>query len=394
MAARAILHVDMDAFYAAIEQRDNPELRGKPVVVGALPGRRGVVSTCSYEARTFGVRSAMPISQAVERLPHGIYLPPRMEVYAAVSRQVMAILERYTPLVEPLSLDEAFLDVTGTERLFGTPVEIAERIRREIRDELALTASVGVAPNKFLAKLASDLRKPDALVVIRAEEAEAVLAPLPARKIFGIGPESERALARAGIHTIGDLQRCPEEHLVRRFGSLGHTLKELAHGRDDRPVEPDRAWKSHGAETTFPRDVTDVAALRNCLLRFAVDIAFDLRRHRLVCRTVGLKLRYHDFTTLMREHTVDDVIRSGQRLYEEGVALLLKENPTRPVRLIGLYASHLRHEDEGVQKLLFGGEDKAVRVERAIDIVRERFGKDTIKRGSLLAPEDPPDTPG
>jgi len=384
---RSILHVDMDAFYASIEERENPAIRGKPIVVGAAPGYRGVVTTCSYAARKFGVRSAMPISRAVRLLPPsaGVYLPVRMSLYASVSRLVMAILARYTPLVEPLSLDEAFLDVGASEKLFGDARTIAERIRGDIRRELALPASVGVAPNKFVAKVASDSAKPDGILLVEAERVLEFLAPLSVRRIFGVGPEMEAALKREGISLIGDLQARSPEDLVARLGPIGATLHALARGDDDRPVVADHEAKSHGHETTFESDVSDRRALETCLLRFAEDVAFDLRRRRLVAKTVHLKLRYHDFTTVTRDKSLERPVQTAKRLFETARDLLAKLDPRRPVRLIGISAAGLRHEDAAAQRFLFANpEERALRVERAMDSIRGRYGKDGVRPARLL----------
>ncbi len=386
---RSILHVDMDAFYASIEERENPALKGRPIVVGALPGGRGVVSTASYAARAFGVHSAMPISRAARLLPHGVYLPVRMSLYAAVSRQVMEILARYTPLVEPLSLDEAFLDVTASERLFGDAVAIARKVREDVRRELSLPASVGVAPTKFVAKIASDMAKPDGMLEVRAEDVVSFLAPLPVRKIFGIGPESEAALKRRGFSTIADLQAKTESEVVRILGSFGATLHALAGGRDERAVDPVHEAKSHGRETTFARDVTDRRVLLDALLAFSADVAFELRRRRLVARRVELKLRYDDFTTLTRHRSLERPVQTARRIFREARALLDRVDPKRPVRLVGVSASALRHEEDGVQLSLFSGDAdaKALRVERALDAIRGRYGKEGVRPASLVEGE-------
>lgn len=252
-----ILHVDMDAFYASVEQRDRPELRGKPVIVGGSAESRGVVSAASYEARQFGVHSAMPTAVARPLCPHGILLPVRMEQYCAISRQIRGILESFTPLVEPLSLDEAFLDVHGTERLFGAAVEVARAIKQRVRTETDLVASVGVAPNKFLAKLASDAGKPDGLVLVDPGKIEAFLAPLPVGRIWGVGAKAEQRLHTLGFRTIGQLAAAPEQVLIDHFGESGRYFGELARGIDNRAVVPDWASKSISSETTFPRDIRD-----------------------------------------------------------------------------------------------------------------------------------------
>ncbi len=297
---RSILHVDMDAFYASVEQRDDPALRGKAVIVGAGPNERGVVSAASYEARKFGVYSAMPSRTAGKLCPHGVFVYPRMSVYSAISRQIMAILENFTPLVQQLSVDEAFLDVTGAERNFGDAPTIAARIKAEIRSQTSLTASVGVAPNKFLAKLASDLEKPDGLVVITNENKLRILAPLSVTRIWGVGKVTADRLLEAGIKTIGDLQSLPLRELQRRFGNLADHLHALALGEDDRPVETGGESKSISSEHTFDIDTPDLAQVRRSLLEQCEEVAWRLRQEKYAARTVQLKLRYSDFTTLTR----------------------------------------------------------------------------------------------
>jgi len=274
-----IIHADMDAFYASIEERDRPELVGKPVIVGGSPEKRGVVSAANYVARKYGVHSAMPAVTARRLCPYGIYLSPRIDYYAEVSRQIRDIFERFTPLVEPLSLDEAFLDVTGSEGLFGPAVEIGRQIKQAIREELRLVASVGVAPNKFLAKIASDLKKPDALVVVEPDKVPEFLDPLPVERLWGVGRESSKVFQRLGIRTIGQLRQCPLDMLQARFGSSGEHLWELAHGRDERPVVPEREAQSISNETTFEHDIADMDVLRAWLVDLTEQVGCRLRRH-------------------------------------------------------------------------------------------------------------------
>lgn len=335
---RTILHLDMDAFFAAVEQRDRPELRGLPVIIAGPQEARGVVSTCSYEARRFGVRSAMPTSQAKRLCPQGIFLPGDHRKYSAVSRQMFAILARYTPLIEGLSVDEAFLDVTGCEKLFGDGVSIAERLKREIREELGLTASVGVSFNKFLAKLASDLEKPDGLVVIRPEEVAARLHDLPVSRLWGVGKKSEEQLLRLGLKTIGDVARMDVEKMRRYLGSLADHLHNLAHGRDERPVEPRQEAKSIGQETTFARDVRDVAFLEATLLGQVETVARRMRRKGLEGRTITLKLRYAPFRTITRSQTLARRTALDSVIFDTVKGLLAKCPVGRDdaVRLIGV----------------------------------------------------------
>lgn len=389
MAARAILHVDMDAFYAAIEQRDRPELRGRPVIVGADPqgGRgRGVVATASYEARRFGVHSAMPISQAWRLCPHGSYVHPDMAKYARVSGEVMEILRRFTDCVEPVSIDEAFLDVTASRRALGDGETIARALKDAIRAETALTASVGVAPSKLVAKVASDLRKPDGLVVVPPGAEAALLAPLPVRRLWGVGPKMEEVLARIGVTTIGELAALDPARLERRLGAHGHDLLLLARGVDDRPVVAEREEaKSLGHEHTYDVDTDDPARLRRTLLDLADSVAARLRAHGLRGRTVTLKYRDEDFVTLTRAETIPAPTDAGDRLFAVAWRLFEKAHGRRKVRLLGISVSGL---GKGPQLGLFG--EPASPADALRDAVRERFGDDALTRASLLSPPAPP----
>jgi nucleotidyltransferase/DNA polymerase involved in DNA repair len=377
----------MDAFYAAVEQRDRPELREKPVIVGADPqgGRgRGVVSTASYEARRFGVSSAMPISQAYRLCPHGIYVYPDMEKYASVSEEVMAILRRYTDLVEPVSIDEAFLDVTGSARAFGEGVGVAEQIKEAIRREIALTASVGVASSKLVAKVASDMRKPDGLVVVPAGAEAAFLASLPVRRLWGVGPKMEEQLAKLGVVTIGDLAALPPDKLERRLGTHGHDLLRLAKGEDERPVigDPGEA-KSLGQEHTYDRDTADPLRLRATLLELADGVARRLRRHRLRARTVTLKYRDETFRTLTRAHTLKRPTDASNEVFAVAFALFERVHDARPVRLLGIYTSGFGEDSRQLE--LFAPEATARSAADEIrDAVAQRFGPGAITRASLL----------
>jgi nucleotidyltransferase/DNA polymerase involved in DNA repair len=375
----------MDAFYAAVEQRDRPELRGKPVIVGADPkgGRgRGVVSTASYEARRFGVHSAMPISVAYRQCPKGVYLPPDMERYVAVSKQVMAILRRFTSVVEPVSIDEAFLDVTGSERAFGSGEQIAGRLKQEIRDELSLTASVGVASCKLVAKIASDMRKPDGLVVVPPGTEAAFLAPLPVRRLWGVGPKLEEQLAKLGVQTIGDLAALDEARLRRRLGSHGHDLRRLARGEDEREVQAAAGEaKSIGQEHTYDEDQDDPALLRRTLLKLADGVAGRLRHHGLRGRTITLKYRDERFATFTRSETLGAATDHGDVIFAVAFRLFQHVHAGRRVRLLGIYASGF---GDGGQLGLF--EPEPAPADRLRDTVAARFGKDSLTRASLLRP--------
>ncbi len=306
---RSVLHVDMDAFYASVEQRDDPELRGKPVLVGGR-SRRGVVMAASYEARVFGARSAMPMGEALRRVPHAVVVTPRMDRYAQASDGVFAVFRRYTPLVEPLSLDEAFLDVTASTSLFGDGAAIARAIKDDIRDGLELTASAGVAPCKFVAKVASDLRKPDGLVVVRPGEERAFLAPLPVERMWGVGPKTAPKMRALGYATLGDLARTDEDALRRAFGSWGASMARLARGEDDRHVIPDRLAKSIGAEQTYEEDLVGADAVSASLLEHSARVARRLVRADMSARTVTVKVKYADFTLVSRQLTLP---RGGAR---------------------------------------------------------------------------------
>lgn len=380
---RQIIHLDMDEFFAAVEKLDNPSLRGKCILVGGSVADRGVVSTASYEARQFGCRSAMAMAKAVRLCPHAIVLPGRHHRYAEISEQLHGILRRYSPLIEPLSIDEAFLDVTGCARLLGSAQTMAADMKRAIRDELHLTASVGVAPNKFLAKLASDLRKPDGLVVITPETMQATLDPLPIRRIWGVGPAGEAQFAKLNIRTIGQLRAAPLSTLQRAFGrEAAEHFHRLSQGLDDRPVTPDGEAKSIGQEQTFAEDVTDLGQLRGVLLGQVEQVARRLRRHGLRARSLHLKLRYGDFTTITRAATLPRATDVTDELWRASVSLLEKwATDFRPLRLLGMTANGLT--GQGGQLPLF--EDprhtKLRQLDRAIDDISSRFGPGALRRG-------------
>ncbi len=383
---RTILHVDMDAFFAAVEQRDRPELRGQPVIVGADPkgGRgRGVVSTASYEARRFGVGSAMPISEAWRRCPQGVYIHPDMEKYARESERIMEIFHRFTDLVEPISIDEAFLDVTGSARAMGTGEVIGRKLKAAIREETLLTASVGVAASKLVAKIASDMRKPDGLVVVPAGEEAVFLAPLPVRRLWGVGPKMEETLAKLGVVTIGDLAALDPVRLERRFGTHGFDLQKLARGDDDRDVVAEGAGaKSLGQEHTYGQDTSDRERLRATLLQIADGVAGRLRAHGLRARTVTLKYRDEAFHTTTHTRTLAEPTDSGNALFRVAAALFAEVHRGKKVRLLGIYASHF---GEGTPQLGLFDEPRAPSpADRVRDEVAKRFGDEAITRASLL----------
>jgi len=374
----------MDAFYASIEQRDNPDLQGKAVIIGAGPHERGVVSAASYEARKFGVHSAMPSRSAYKLCPHGLFVSPDMSKYGKISRQIMKMLGDFTPFVEQVSVDEAFLDATGSLRKFGGAVTLARQIKSRIRSETKLTASIGVAPNKFLAKLASDLKKPDGLVVITEDDKLQILAPLPISRIWGVGKVTGKRLQELGIHTIGELQKFSPEGLRREFGNMAEHLRALAHGEDDRPVETEGESKSISSENTFDVDTSDIEQIKNCLLEQCEEVGTRLRQEKFAARTVQLKLRYSDFTTLTRRRTLEKPTQDEMTIYEVAMQLLSAEKiEGRRVRLIGIGGMNL--EAPKFQAELFEREDeKRGRLNKAVDEVREKLGRDAIKRGTSL----------
>jgi DNA polymerase-4 len=387
--AEPILHVDMDAFYASVEVRERPELAGLPVAVGGVGGR-GVVASASYEARAFGVRSAMPMSQARRLCPGLVTLPPDFARYQHVSEQLMTLLRSVTPLVEPLSLDEAFLDVRGAIRLFGAPVEIGHRLRERVLAELDLPASVGVAPNKFLAKLCSGKAKPDGLLHLAAGDVERFLGPLDVRDLWGVGEQSAQRLRRYGLTTVADVASAEVGLLTRILGSVAaRHLSGLARGHDLRPVVPYEAAKGMSAEETFARDVDDPELLRRELLRLAEKVARRLRRGGVAARTVTVKLRYANFTTVTRARTLAAPTDEATRLHAEAATLLERLRPDRSrVRLLGVAATNLVPV-EAARQLTLLDDDRWARLERAADAARGRFGDTALTRGALLAEETP-----
>ncbi|MDI6450212.1 DNA polymerase IV [Anaerobaca lacustris] len=381
---RQIIHVDMDAFYASVEQRDRPELKGKAVIVGGAAEARGVVSAASYEARKFGVHSAMPTAQAIRRCPHAVLLPVRMARYAEVSHKIQSIFEQYTPLVEPLSLDEAFLDVTASTNLFGPAEQIGRRIKEQIQSQTQLTASVGIAPNKFLAKLASDLKKPDGFVVVTEQTRQAILDPLGVGRIWGVGKVTEKALHSHGIRTIAELRATSEVELSRIVGSGATELLRLAQGQDDREVEPARQAKSLSSEQTFATDVRDRDVLLGVLLEQVEEVAQRLRHRRLKARTITLKLRYGDFRTVTRSETLHEATNLTQVLWEaaERVFGRWHRSASGALRLLGFGAGGLEPEGAEQASLFADPEaEKLQRLDRAMDAIRDRYGKRAVHRG-------------
>ena len=365
---RAILHVDMDAFFASIEQLDHPELRGRPVLVGG-EGRRGVVAAASYEARAFGCHSAQPMAVAKRNCPQAVVVPPHGRRYREVSQRVLEILESFTPLVEPLSIDEAFLDVTGSRRLHGTPRQIAETIKRRVHDELGVTASVGVAPNKFLAKLASDMDKPDGLTVIEPDWIAQTLEGLPVSRMWG-------------VETFGDLQRFPPEALETCFGVYARRMAELARGLDHRVVVPDHRARSISQEQTFGFDLQEPQAVRDVLLGQVEQVGWRLRRHGYRAGTVTIKVRYGEFETITRSRSFDEATDRTDRLWQAAGALFDEwARAFRPVRLIGFGASHLTTAGEQLQLFTTQADQRRRALDQATDSIQAKFGKAAIRRG-------------
>jgi DNA polymerase-4 len=388
-----ILHVDMDAFYASIELRDRPELAGRPVAVGGRADKRGVIAAASYAAREFGVHSAMPTAQALRLCPELVLLPADFDKYTGASHQIMDIFRRYTPLVEPLSLDEAFLDVAGCERLFGDAEAIGRAIKTDILKETGLVASIGIAPSKFLAKLASGLDKPDGFRVIQPEEIRSVLDPLAVSAIFGVGERTAKRLESLGVTTVAQLASRPRAEVMREFGASGAWIHDLAHGIDPRRVNPRREEKSHGLERTFERDISDREELRLLLYEFCEEVSHELRHRGLRGRTVTLKARYWNFKTVTRSRSLDLPVNIGKRIYATARELLDKL-PDGPLRLLGVQLSNLSDVRAPVQAGLFGelepapgaeSERKLERATQALDRLRTRFGAGTVTPGSLLA---------
>ena len=384
-----ILHIDMDAFYASVEVLDNPDLAGKPVAVGGVSGR-GVVAAASYEARKFGVHSAMPMFMAFEKCPGLLVVRPRKERYKEVSGRVMEILGGFSPLVEKVSIDEAFMDVAGCGRLWGTPKEIAVEIKKKIVRETSLTCSVGVAPLKFLAKIASDMDKPDGLTIISQEMLHDFIEGLPVKKVPGVGPQTEGVLEKLGVKTLGDVSSLSEAYLSKKLGKFGTRLKELSMGIDRSKVVPFAPVKSVSAEETLAFDTADMGILKKYLLEQAEDVARQLRGHGLKARTVSVKIKTADFVQSTKSRTLKKPSHSSKVFYYEGCLLLEAFSIDRKLRLIGLGASGLTNEKRPVQMDLFGDqdakEDNWERVDRAADAIAERFGKDVLSRAVLKEP--------
>lgn len=381
-----ILHVDMDAFYASVAELDHPEYKGKALVVGA--GTRGVVLSANYEARKFGIRAAMPVGRAKRMAPHAIFIAPEHHRYSEISERVMAIFHSYTPLVEPISLDEAFLDVTGSQKLFGTGREIAAKIREQVEKEEGITCSVGLAQSKFIAKLASQHCKPNGMLEIKPDRILEFLHPLPVRAIWGVGPKTAESLERLGLHTVSDIAHTPRATLIRALGdATGASLYELAWGRDYRDVIPDEPEKSIGNEETFSEDLDNPEEILREFLRMTEKATARLRERSLFAKTISIKIKFADFSSLTRSKTVPIAIDNTHDTYEVVKALYLAlRNEGARIRLVGVSLSHLQ-EGAPVQ-LELGARERGWReADTAIDRAQARFGRGSVRPGRLISPE-------
>jgi len=385
---RSIIHLDMDAFYPAVEVLDKPELKGKPVIVGGTK-KRGVVSSASYEARRFGVHSAQPIATAIRLCPDGIFMPVRMSRYKEISEQVFAIFHSFTPLVEPLSIDEAFLDLTGAERLMGQTEVIARKIKETILKKTGLTVSAGVASSKFVAKIASDIDKPDGLTVVQPDRVRSFLDPLPVKKMWGVGKVTQQALARLSVKTFKDLRQIPVEILEKKFGERGTVMHLLSMGIDERDVEPGREPKSIGHEQTFMKDILNPDQARKEILSLANRIALRMRRDEVRGSTVSLKVKYSDFTQIIRAATLPEPTDDSMEIYSTACRLLKKTAVgKRPVRLLGISLSQLSFREGEKQLMLFDqdkGYQKRKNLNTALDSICDKFGEKSIRPATLIS---------
>ncbi len=380
---RTILHIDMDAFYASVEQADHPELKGMPVVVGG--GMRGVVSAASYEARKFGIRSAMPIFQARKLCPQAVFLPVRGKRYKEVSDRIMDILCDFSPLVEKISIDEAFLDITGTRTLHGNPENLAFQIKEKIRDETSLTCSIGIAPNKLLAKIASDLEKPDGLTIVKKENIREFMSKLPVEKLPGVGTRSARELRTLGVRTASDILRYDLSFWVKRFGKHGLSLYEKALGKDSSPVQPFRNPKSFGAENTFPRDIQKPEELKKWILVQSEKVGRELRAKGYVARKVTLKIKFSDFKLITRSRSLDDYTNCTMVIFDTAIDLLAHIQLKKSVRLTGVAVSGLLRGYRQMKLIEDRATARQEQLDRAIDHILDKFGKDALKRGILIS---------
>jgi len=381
-----ILHIDMDAFYASVEQLDNPDLKGKCVIVGGQ-SNRSVVSAASYEARNYGIKSAMPIFMAKQKCPEGVFILPRMKRYKEVSKEIMKLLCDFSPLVEPVSIDEAYIDITGGERLLGSPEQLGMQLKRKIKKKVNLTCSVGIAPNKFLAKIASDMNKPDGLFIIKPDEAYEFIKLLPINKVPGVGKKTGSHLEKLGITTLGDVKNCQDKTLFNRLGKFGKRLVELSACIDNSPVKPFTQRKSISTEHTLAEDTRDLESLKIFLLKHSDDVGRELRRLKIKAKTITLKLKHSDFKQITRSTTIDNPTQSSKTIYSTACRLLLKYRLKTKIRLIGVGVSGFVPSAIPFQMELFERKEKKgnnwEKVERAVDTIIEKFGKDAVRRATL-----------
>lgn len=382
-----ILHVDMDAFFAAVEQRDNPALKGKPVIISGH-SKRSVVSTASYEARKYGIHSAMPVFKAKQKCPHVIIQPGSRNKYSRDSKKIMDILRQFSFLVEPVSIDEAFLDVHGCAKLLGSPEQIAEQIKLKIFKELSLTCSIGIAPVRFLAKIASDMNKPDGLTIIPKEKVDHVINNLPIKKVPGVGARAMKQMEVLQVSTLGDIKKLDVDLLNRKFGKMGKRLLELANGIDRTTVEPTSVRKSISSETTLSKDVYHSDDIRKILLAHAHRVGRDLRAKKWLCRNVSIKIKFSDFTTVTRSRKTANWIASSNAIYDEAVSLMEKVKVKKKIRLIGVGVSDFQDRSEPVQLSLLPDQNETTNrqwesVDKAMDSVISKFGADILKKASL-----------
>jgi DNA polymerase IV len=384
-----ILHIDMDAFYASVEQLDAPDLRGKCVIVGGH-SRRGVVTAASYEARKFGVHAAMPMFQAKQKCPQAVVVPGRMARYREISKEIMGLLQGFSPAVEPISIDEAYVDIAGFERLYGTPEQIGLNIKTKIRRTVHLSCSVGIAPTKFLAKIASDMDKPDGLTVIHGDDALPFIQSLPIRKVPGVGKVAHEQLDLLGIKTLGDLAALPERTLKAKLGKFGYRLRDLSRNIDPSVVSPSSTVKSISTETTLPENTENKDELRAYLLRQSESVGHQLRIAKVRAKTVTLKIKHADFKRATRSAGLDRPTQSSKAIYKTANRLLQAYSVTKPIRLIGLGATGLLEEDTPEQMPLFGDRQKPdknwERVDAAVDAIAHKYGKNIINKASLQDP--------
>ena len=385
--SRIIIHLDMDAFFAAIEQHDFPEYKGRPLVVGADPkkGRgRGVVSTCSYEARKYGIHSAMPISKAYKLCPHAIYVYPRGKRYSYVSKKIMSILGNFTPDIEQISIDEAFLDISSTYKFHGTPENTAKAMKNRIQQETGLTASIGVAPSKFVAKIASDLEKPDGLVIVKDGSVKEFLAPLEISRLWGIGPKTLPRLQRIGINTFGDLAQFSQKELINRFGKSGLHYWRLANGIDTREVQSDTTAKSISKELTFNKDISDEEELQQTLFFLCDDLSRIMRQKGFQGRTITMKIRFEDFSTFTRARTLSSSTNSSDTIRKVVNHIFSEfDRKNHKIRLLGVGLSHLE-EGESQLDLFEDGQVSGNKIDEVLDQIKQKFGEKSITRASLM----------